>query len=690
MPREITKISIPSIDEFRLNNILSTVLKDESKQVTESLLQVVSNYQEDLRTEVKRKISIEQKIQYKNISIAKLTYNLHKLLEQKNKKLSKLYVANSSSGEDGEHQVDVSNINNLDKEVGETLDYAVKTTRKVHSLAQRLLELDKKLSSPNALKIQRYPKLFRMLELQDLIQTPTHSCPPSPPPEIPVGKIAQDYEPFSDNHISHLTELSSSDLNKNDDIFREQPSNGTDSSADTLQAEDTEIDSVKNVELISISQKSNKCDIIDEETTKTHENEEPLSVDLHGEMLNSENEVEGQQNGEDSMDQVKFEEFMSHSIQKYRQLQEDKYGDSDLFENFGLPPSPLKESSDLSSTGSNNRFNAKNPLNLLYSNLILRSLMSQPSTEETATSLIFLPTMNVKLAATVKQSLRNSHFKKLRINGNPITSATFQNMKDKPKCACDEHTESHHADLQGKSNLPDIEQLDISTELEDEDLTYSSSALNSDDNESDLIFSSSDDDSEDNSESNGNSSEDFLSRMTNDYYMSLQRKLKRRRRSQKRTIPEITKCRDESPTPKHKPSHRTLKPKRSILKNTVASGPKKIGFAECPKNGESSPVAQVAVGASATSKLTSVDEHNEECSPRADLDIHWSSFDEAGNVGSKLLNFGVCPVMVLGTILAAPEVDNDEPEESLKEIGNDSASAQTISNLRVRLQQDAH
>ena len=69
---------------FPLDYILNNVLAKESEQVNSDLLQVALNFQNDLRKEIKYKLLIEQRIQFKNIEIAKTASSLNKtILERK-------------------------------------------------------------------------------------------------------------------------------------------------------------------------------------------------------------------------------------------------------------------------------------------------------------------------------------------------------------------------------------------------------------------------------------------------------------------------------------------------------------------------------------------------------------------------------------------------------------------------------
>lgn len=58
-PKDMPKL--PSIEEFKLDRIICDDLKEESQEVVNSMIKVASSYQNDLKSEIRRKLSIEQK-----------------------------------------------------------------------------------------------------------------------------------------------------------------------------------------------------------------------------------------------------------------------------------------------------------------------------------------------------------------------------------------------------------------------------------------------------------------------------------------------------------------------------------------------------------------------------------------------------------------------------------------------------
>ena len=71
-PKDMPRL--PSIEEFKLDRIICDDLKEESQEVVDSMIKVATSYQNDLKSEIRRKLSIEQKIQFKNIEIAKIAH----------------------------------------------------------------------------------------------------------------------------------------------------------------------------------------------------------------------------------------------------------------------------------------------------------------------------------------------------------------------------------------------------------------------------------------------------------------------------------------------------------------------------------------------------------------------------------------------------------------------------------------
>lgn len=84
---KFTSPPLPSTEEFRLSTILNKHLQLESSEVVDALLNVNSNYQHDLRKEIRNALTVEQKIQYKNIHVAKTAQKLRKELHRKTKRL---------------------------------------------------------------------------------------------------------------------------------------------------------------------------------------------------------------------------------------------------------------------------------------------------------------------------------------------------------------------------------------------------------------------------------------------------------------------------------------------------------------------------------------------------------------------------------------------------------------------------
>ena len=162
----------------------------------------------------------------------------------------------------------------------------------------------------------------------------------------------------------------------------------------------------------------------------------------------------------------------------------------------------------------------------------------------------------------------------MRINGAPITSESLRRNKEKCKCSiADEETSNQ--------TLEDalLEQLNISDHDLDGDEVWNSSELNSEEddyseeNTVDELLSS------ESSDLDSSSIDEYSPiNSTNQYYNNFKSDLKQKKRdklSKRKTTTSKRKnrrsisldTRELSPTPKHVPSHRILKPKRSILKS---------------------------------------------------------------------------------------------------------------------------
>lgn len=411
---------IPSIDEFKLANIVQQHTLEETTQVVDSVRNVSKVFQQDLREEVRKKLSIEQRIQFKNIELSKLAHAVRK----KNKARSLGPAA---------YHVDTANIR---AEIEQLVQVSTTASQKARDLISTVKLLQTK--SPSKLQTidsTKYPTLYRLLQDKKLTKVSTTQTNTTMVPKTPIVHMRS----------------STGDTNP---IPQAASSTPSDMSAD------------------------------------------------------------------------EFEEFLSRSIAKYREQQKSRQkADAKMVE----------ELDDGSSTTESAKLQF-NPVKLLYS-----SILDTDSKNGT---------LGIKSTATSAQTLQTSHFKKLRINGSPITSATFKNMTVKPKCDCDNGDESPAKAVLEALSLSDA---DASPSVE-----YTSS---------DGVSDSSDDVSV--------SSDEFATHSTtttNQYYSSLKRSLRQKKSKTalvKRASTGSFVRESSSPTPRHKPSHRTLKPKNSILKTKL-------------------------------------------------------------------------------------------------------------------------
>lgn len=416
---------IPPIADFKLHNIVQGHNQDETAQVVDSVLNVTRNFQRDLRDEIRKKLSIEQRIQYKNIELSKLVQAVKKA------SLAEL-----------QRNFEAIDTLKMQQEVELLVTSALETSQKARNLISTVKTLQSK-SSKYSVSENKYPNLHRLLNSET---KQTHI--------LTNNKHSDNQQESQDKTIGNETrEFPLPEANQNNGpIPRDSPS--------------------------------------------------PSPSDMSAEL---------------------FEQFLSLSIAKYRERQRNRQKANELINNELDELNNVREASSLSI----------NPVKLLYSSIL--------ETDSGNT------TFGIKSAATSALTLQTSHFKKLRINGSPITSATYKNMTVKPKCDCESSDESP-----AKAAL---ESLSISDADAGHNVEYTSS---------DVISESSDDVSL--------SSDDFASPTTmntNQYYLNLKSDLRRKR--SKKSLRNRASTRSfiresTSPTPRHKPSHRTLKPKNSILK----------------------------------------------------------------------------------------------------------------------------
>lgn len=548
-------VPLPPVDSFKLDHILNKTLYTETHDVVNQLTNVFSNYQDDLRLELKLKLLIEQKIQYKNIQLGKLINRLNNHVLQKKKKVKKLVE------EDG--------VNVLDSEVGQLVEAASTTASLLRNLTDRV----GKLSSLNEVSYEKYPNLFRVVHKKEWENKKTETAQGG---DRRLGSgTASRYSP-SGNLDSVITASGNPDAARPASAKPDSRSASAKSSVITRSAVNGSVLTTM-ASAVSAAPKS-ATTINDTMQTKSADTPDLQSSELNSAESNETYEfnpilstpIKGASNvpgylSDELMTSDQFELFMSASISKYRQIQSTKYDDTDPFN--PIDSSPIGNSSF--ATIENNAFTPmgdgfstssiklpefkNNPINLLYS-----SLLSNPnyvdSTPIQKPTLPFPSLLSVKSSPTTMLDHQISHFKKLRINGSPITSESFL-KHPQAACACADgvHSPAHKA-------LEDT-LLHSDLKLGSDDDTWNSSGLNTDiEEEPNGSSDSSDSDSLNSTDNNIN--------VTNEYYSSFNQKLKQKKK--KRMSQHEARFQAElSPTPKHKPSHHTLKPKGSILKTQL-------------------------------------------------------------------------------------------------------------------------
>ena len=590
---------LPSIESFQLETILNDTLKAESQQVVNHLLDVTTNYQNDLRNEIKHKLSIEQKIQYKNIQIVKLCNSLIRVLAHRRKKLHKCAIPDS-----------VPYINQL-------LISCVDVSDRIKLLTTKLSRID----GDNKLDGGKYPNLYKLMH----------------PNEINIEVERRD-------DVERREDVDRGDINKeiNKVIKRgEEPLTG----GETFQHIDQQIltknllkdqeNTTKNKtdpnsnSRINMNTEPSPCDPKSLPNTPNNSNENGdiphIKTDQEIEAIDPKH-IQDQDIEIDIMDPEGFELFISSSIGKYRSLQSKKYESSDPFRHTNSDFQTLDPHNDLISDDpslNSNQSDSKktfhimnNPINLLHSSLISNPNYTNilPINEN---SHPFANLISVKSPATIKLTLQTSHFKKLRINGSPITSESLRKANNRCQCTDTKPgdkdeirtnetkkddtksddtkkdptiTKINESPTKKDSTITNLNESPVSPArklLTDSLLAIDSLRLSDDDGwNSSGLNTETDEDLESDPELSSNSSDSSLNSEqsasvahTNQYYTSLQTELKHKKKLLKQSILRRRRRhfrkniqRDElSPTPKHEPSHHTLKPKGSILKTNLAN-----------------------------------------------------------------------------------------------------------------------
>lgn len=616
-------VPLPTIQQFTLDDLINVQLKQESQQVVDSLLNVTTNYQNDLRLEIKRKLSTEQKIQFKNIEIAKLTSSLNKLVHSKRKKIKKTL--------------------DTDLDLDELMNVTVAASDKCRSITEKLARIDQLVSdkdstlqNPHSVNRLKYPTLHRLFHPKELevlngigngndngkrngkrkskadgdgdndndvpndILSRTSLDPVENVNEEGHGELRkqEDLPGFLDFPDSPLSRPSSKSKEReiNESSFSPASPNGNDKSNQRQDSPHSPSSPNSKVgistprESVSLSLspsipyakdgKSKERESVNPSHSPSSPNKDikskrksedlpvsPLSSPkkynkLPDELQHSPKDVETSQNGSKippinsndiPMDAAEFEMYMSESIYKYREARDRRYSQLDPFEDR---------------TRISHKFSTNNPINLLYSSLLSnpKYIDSSPINEINP----FSSMLSIKSSATIKLSLQTSHHKKLRINGAPITSASYLNSKTKQICACSDDQEHRHdtaESLAKKSITENLHHLAIGSD----DELWNSSGLTTEteeDEESTKIPSSGSSDS-DLLDSNANESIANINSIYSALKLEKKRKIlqnDKRSRLKKKKKRVSVRPDEVSPSPKHKPSHHILKPKRSILK----------------------------------------------------------------------------------------------------------------------------
>ncbi|KAK6461539.1 hypothetical protein DFJ63DRAFT_336328 [Scheffersomyces coipomensis] len=598
---------IPPIESFFLDNIINEDLKDESQEVVNQLLNVAKNYKYDLRSEFERKLKIERKIQDKNSDIAKLASSLRKMLLHKQKRLSKA-ISLTTSNEESFHS-------GLESDIDQLLKLTIDNSNQIKSITARLSRIDSKISHKkeilSAVKSTRrndFPNVHKLLQQWN----------PDPNAEVEDSVIIEDFTnnrnlSISENYLDDENDI----VNENDDEVVQE---------EVLQPD--RIDDIPEENTLEVLEQSSIIEetIPETELVKIEPVNEPSST-TNQEVRPADNDKNDE--NDEPMNPDEFEMFVSSSISKYRELQSKKYTSTDPFsnvENTTPPDSRDTINNDSDSTDRSPFHVVNNPINLLYSTLISNPKYVDASPIQES-KYPFSSLLSIKSPATIKSTLQTSHFKKLRINGSPITSESFKKKKEKEDSFQRDIDEAHEVDGDHNNlrrinpsrkaiadSLLDTLRLGSSDEefwnssgLTSENETEADESMSNDgtgtegqedqpvadsDEEEEVAFDlqkrlnlrrptgpmSSESSDTDSSEDVGSNEASIAS--TNEYYNNLKTGLLNKkkliakrpdsRKSKRRSNNYNNYNKESSPTPKHKPSHHILKPKRSILK-TISS-----------------------------------------------------------------------------------------------------------------------
>lgn len=486
-------VALPTIEQFKLDHILANDVLEESAAVALALLKVQSNYQQDLKLQIKKTLAVEQKIQYKNINLIKKAHALHKDLHSRQRKLQKA-VQNDRNHE------------GVDSKVDSVLHMTIDVSSSVQQLLHRMTELDRKHGGPGLPDPSKYPRLNRILGslsalAKEASSTETEVVSPS--------KRRSNHETHTNGSLNGVN----GDLSHSK-VFHDGFSNDADAAS-------SEIHSLTAMSLPEISPAAS--------------NESPQTPEALAspriEMLDLE------------IDADAFELFMDTNIAKYRQKMEHKY--QQILES-------REELVKLDTIASNAPRTPKNPLKLLYNGTPGSDFaLDLPDSETLRT-----PFLSTKSIATVLETPQLSLHKKLRINALPL----LYKKSSGDVCDCSKADTASDVTAEGPSR-----ELDLPDLANDEIWSSSELQIDTEENESEASSATLSSDAESSLDSfDGNIGD------TNNYYVSLQHTIKQQRKKKRSRRPRLDFTAETSPTPKHQPLHRILKPKQSILKLTNA------------------------------------------------------------------------------------------------------------------------
>lgn len=535
-PKFKNPVPLPPIDDFRLSKIIANDLHDHSEAVAQSLLNVTSKFQTDLRTEIRQALTIEQKIQYKNIQVAKLAHAIQKRLDLRRKRFERVCRNRDDNNERNSSSV-------LASDVDKALELSVKVSASIQSLGVRLAGVDRKNEGSGLPDPHKYPRLARLLEKLDpesvavshMDECDIYSASLEEPQimdDYVSGNRMNDLEDVSGHSDTHEPDLQEVEIRLDVSIPLEEPS--VTSNVTSSPRVDK---SVKSSSTSKLTPKLSKTPMT-KPADGSIEAEVRLAEATHDPVVEPSSITESTlQEPEEELDADAIELLIDTNVEKYREMREKQYAKLDIF-----------------NSQTKKYRSPANPLRLLYSSTIVGNTDILLTLTDDADGF-HSPFAPAKSIPTVSETQLTSHHKKLRINALPMKYSSPLMSK---QCECSS------ADSPARKVLAATLLKEKQRESNDEEELWSSSGLytETEENDTDHLLWSSSSDPESSSDSVGDATSH-----TNNYYLSLQKSLNSKRRKRRAKKRAATNSRSEiSPSPKHQPSHRILKPKQSILK----------------------------------------------------------------------------------------------------------------------------